>query len=70
VGGGKTLWGVFLKDSTHSANFPNRILNNKKDFENGLINGGPEVLNASDICQNEKKLQTIARIVSEQVLIK
>lgn len=62
--------GVFVKDQRFASNFPNRILDHKKDFENGFINGSPEILNASEICQNDKKLLAIGQIVSGQLVIK
>ena len=61
--------GVFAKDDRYAAKFPNRILDTKKDFENGLISGKEEVLNPTGPCQNDRKLLAIKRIVSEQILI-
>lgn len=61
--------GVFLKDNRHTSMFPSRILHNKKDFENGLIDNQDEFLNRSDSCQNERKLLAISQIVSEKILI-
>ena len=57
--------GVFVKDNRYSTKFPNRILDTKKDFENGLIDDRGEFLNPSGTCQNDKKLLAIGQIVSE-----
>jgi hypothetical protein len=61
--------GIFLKDESFSTKFSKRILDSKKDFENGLIFGNTNTLNESGLCQNDKKLQVISQIVSGQILI-
>jgi len=61
--------GVFIKDDLYGSKFPDRILDIKKDFENGLLRNSTEFLNPSGTCQNEKKLLAISQIVSEQLLI-
>ena len=61
--------GVFVKDDLYESKFPGRILDIKKDFENGLLRNSTEFLNPSETCQNEKKLLAISRIASEQLLI-
>ena len=61
--------GVFVKDDLYGSKFPNRILDIKKDFENGLLRNSTEFLNPSGTCQNEKKLLAISQIASEQLLI-
>lgn len=61
--------GVFIKDVAHETYFRNRILNTKKDFENGQIHGNPNILNMSESCQNDKKMQVISQIVNEQIII-
>lgn len=60
---------VFLKDSAYVNEFPNRILNIKSDFENGQIFGTHEMLNLSEITQNEKKFMVINQVMSEQLKI-
>jgi len=35
--------GVFLKDEAHVADFPNRIMDSKRDFNNGLRYGSDEI---------------------------
>lgn len=61
---------VFVKDAAHLDAFQNRILNTKDDYENGMIFGSDQITNLSKTCQNEKKLNVIGRIVSEQVTVK
>jgi SAM-dependent methyltransferase len=61
--------GVFLKDEACLSDFPNRILNIKRDYENGQVYGAEEVLNICGPSQNDKKLQAIGQIVSEQIVI-
>jgi SAM-dependent methyltransferase len=61
--------GVFIKDDLYGSKFPDRILDIKKDFENGLLRNSTEFLRPSGTCQNEKKLLAISQIVSEQLLI-
>jgi hypothetical protein len=61
--------GVFLKNETFSHKFAKRILDTKKDFENGLIFGSANTLNESGLCQNDRKLLAINQIVSGQLLI-
>jgi hypothetical protein len=60
---------VFIKDTSHLDEFKNRILHTKKDFENGQLLGRSEVLNSSELSQNDKKLIAISRISSEQLVL-
>lgn len=55
---------VFVKDESRTSSFQKRILHTKKDFENGWVMGGNDLLNASSTCQNEKKLNEINRILA------
>jgi SAM-dependent methyltransferase len=61
--------GVFLKDKKYLANFNNRIVWSKTDFENGYSSESPTLINQSDSSQNEKKLLAITKIISEQIII-
>jgi hypothetical protein len=61
--------GVFVKDGLYESKFPERILDIKKDFENGLLRNNTEFLNPSEVCQDEKKLVAIGQILSEQIVI-
>jgi hypothetical protein len=57
---------VFLKDSAETGRFSARILDRKKDFENGQRHGDPELLNQTQICQNDRKLDAIGSIAAER----
>lgn len=52
---------IFLKDEALTKQFPNRILETKKDFENGQLMSSNQLLNFTDICQNERTLQESER---------
>ena len=60
---------VFVKDEHCISNFPDRILNHKKDFENGYIHGQSDIIQMTSITQNEKKLRAINQIISEKIII-
>ena len=61
---------VFLKDSAELERFPARILDRKKDFENGQRSGNPELLNHTQICQNDRKLDVISNITAEKMFVR
>ena len=61
--------GIFLKDENCVSRYSRRILDTKRDFENGTILGSADMLNVSGTSQNDKKLLAIGQIVSEQLLI-
>lgn len=61
--------GVFLKDKAHLHCFPNRILNQKKDYYNGLVLGGDHFLNPIESTEDRKKLDVISQIVHNQIKI-
>jgi len=46
---------VFLKDERFASRFPNRILNSKRNFNNGLVLNSNEFLNFSEIPQDRSK---------------
>jgi SAM-dependent methyltransferase len=60
---------VFIKNEAMAHRFKNRILNSKSDYENGQLLGSSEISNVSWMCQNDKKLQAISQIVSEQLVV-
>ena len=60
---------VFLKDENLASRFPNRILDIKTDYENGQLLGKEGILNLSLTCQNDRKLEAIGQVVSEQIVI-
>ena len=61
---------VFLKDSAEIERFPARILDSKKDFENGQRHGDSELLNHIQICQNDRKLDAIGNIAAEKMFVR
>lgn len=61
---------VFAKDSNSFDTFNSRILDNKKDFENGYTSKSESILNLSNTSQNEKKLQLISQISNERITLK
>lgn len=48
---------IFLKDETLSKEFSQRILDTKKDFENGQLMSNDQILNFRDVSQHETMLQ-------------
>jgi SAM-dependent methyltransferase len=60
---------VFLKDAKLANQFPNRIIDGKKDFENGQVLSDDQIHNLSYVCQNDKKLQVIEQIVGERIIV-
>lgn len=61
---------IFLKDSAEIERFPTRILDNKKDFENGQRSGDPELQNHIQTCQNDRKLDVIGNIAAEKMYVR
>ena len=61
---------VFLKDSSEIDRFKTRILDSKKDFENGQRYGDSELLNHIQICQNDRKLDAIGNIAAEKMFVR
>ena len=57
---------IFLKDEALSKQFSSRILDSKKDFENGQLMSSDQLLNFTDICQNERVLQDNERKATEK----
>jgi SAM-dependent methyltransferase len=61
---------VFLKDAAFADNYRARILDTKKDYENGRLYGQSGILNFSDMTQEEKKLGAINKIICGEILIR
>jgi SAM-dependent methyltransferase len=55
---------VFLKDQSLVNQYPGRILSRKTDFENGHLFGSQDILNESNVCQNELKLVAINKLTT------
>lgn len=60
---------VFLKDESFASQFPQRIIDIKKDFENGQSFADSNIRNARSVCQNDNKLNVIAQIITEKLLL-
>ena len=62
---------IFLKDEALAANFPQRILESKQDFNNGILLGfdNNQFLNASNLTEYQKKISAIAQIATGRVKI-
>ena len=56
---------VFLKSSEYGGLFPRRMIANRGDFENGQVYGHADLINHHKLCQNDRKLQAIAKLTSE-----
>ena len=57
---------VFLKDESCTAQFPQRILDSKVDFENGQRMSDDALINFTDICQHDRMLQATERVAAEK----
>ena len=55
-GGWQDYVAIFLKDFTKRSIYKDRIVFNKRDFENGMINDKYELLNIATATQNERKI--------------
>ncbi len=60
---------VFAKDAQHIDRFPRRILDSKRDINNGMMHGSDTLVNATKIPEDLRKLDTISRITSNQIKI-
>jgi SAM-dependent methyltransferase len=61
--------GVFLKDHEHVASFPNRILDIKSDYENGMIYPNYDILDAQYISQDRRKITAISQFCDEALKV-
>jgi SAM-dependent methyltransferase len=60
---------VFLKDERYLADFPNRIVESKEDFNNGVVHGSSELIKPVFISEDVKKLLAIDLIIKKQIKI-
>ncbi len=58
---------VFVKDEKFAADFPNRILDKKTDFQNGLVHGKNEFLKLSGSPEDQLKLAVISKIIANEI---
>jgi len=55
---------VFLKNVTYANRHPGRILDHKKDFENGMLLGSNEILNLQENSQSQRQLYAISELAN------
>ncbi len=60
---------VFAKENVHAIEYPNRILQIKKDFYNGILQNSQEILNLNVFPEDLKKLIVIKQIIDKQVKV-
>ena len=60
---------VFLKDETHAAQYPKRILDQKRDIHNGLVLGSDDFIRHQPMTEDMLKLAFIKQVVDNQVKI-
>ena len=61
---------VFLKDESRAALYPERIVDSKTDFVNGLIANRSDFINPKQFQEDQEKLMGINQILSGQLKIK
>jgi hypothetical protein len=55
---------IFLKDEKYLAEYPNRIIHQVEEFENGLVNGAEEFLNPSKFTEDMQILESFKSKIS------
>ncbi len=60
---------VFLKDEAHVATYPQRILDTKTDFVNGLVHGSDDFLKFSVMPEDKKKMAAITQIIDNTIKV-
>jgi SAM-dependent methyltransferase len=60
---------VFLKDQAQAARYPNRILDSKDDYNNGLTDRSKDLLHFSPMPEDQRKMQAIAEIIGNKFKI-
>jgi SAM-dependent methyltransferase len=58
---------VFLKDERHCARFPDRILNKKEAYNNGIVLGRDEILKFSKMPEDKKKMALISQVLANRI---
>jgi len=61
--------GVFIKDEKNIFMYPERILNTKTDFTNGLVYGQDDFLNVQSLPEDILKMVAIKQIIDNQIKI-
>jgi len=60
---------VFLKDERLADRFPDRIIDTKTDFSNGTVLNRSEIINLSELTDDNKKFLVINQIIQGQLTI-
>lgn len=60
---------VFLKEESFVGDFPNRIVEKRSDFHNGLVYGKSDLLKLSSSPEDQLKLAVISKIISNEIKI-
>lgn len=58
---------VFVKEEVNAIKYPNRILQIKKDFYNGIAQNNQEILNLNFFPEDQKKLIVIKQIIDKKI---
>jgi SAM-dependent methyltransferase len=61
---------VFLKDERFASTFPDRIVDRKQDYENGLVLGEEKLRNAVNLSQYERRVTAIRRIAEGSLKVR
>jgi SAM-dependent methyltransferase len=61
--------GVYVKEDRFAVDYPERIIHQKKDFQNGFVLNGDGVINLSRFAEDQKKLIAIKQIVDNQIKV-
>jgi len=61
---------VFLKDERFASTFPDRIVDKKQDYENGLVLGEAKLRNAVELTQYERRVTAIRRIAEGSLKVR
>jgi len=60
---------IYVKDEAFASRHKNRILHGKKDFYNGYLSGSPDIMNMSELTEDQKKLSVMKSIINNQIKI-
>lgn len=60
---------VFVRDERHISDFPQRILHTKTDVMNGVMHGHNEFVRPSTMSEDQYKLSTISKIISNEIKV-
>lgn len=60
---------IYVKDEAFASKHKNRILHSKKDVYNAYLSGRPDVINLSELTEDQKKLAVMKSIINNQIKI-